>query len=270
MDQLAEGIGGKLRAEDARRRLLRSGTRNFVGPRPAGGAAIAAEGAAGRIEPGDAGNAPVARGGPLPRDAEARVAKRAALLEPARGLAVDTMLAAPGDPGDALPDKRAARRPLDPEQHAVRPGLPAKGLRIILRCRRRGGLKLPALTIGLDPVDQLANLGIAARLFGRRRGAAGHRTLDPEVAGPERLQRGLHLRQEILAIAQQRARGRPQARQQGEPCLQIQTGAGDERRGDCGHVLGEEGDQGRADLPARERLCGFAAHLRVDGRPRPA
>ena len=202
VDQLAERIGGKLRAEHARWFLIRRSARDLVGPRPPGGAAIAAKGAARRIEPGDAGNAPVAGGRALPRHGEARVAEWAAFLEGASGLAVDAMLAAPGDPGDALSHQRATGGAFDPDQYAVRPGLPAKGLRRRFGRRRHGGRGLAALAVSLDPVDQLADLGIAAR-FARRGYPGRHRALDAKVAGSEGLKRSLHFGRQIFAVAQQ-------------------------------------------------------------------
>jgi hypothetical protein len=73
------------------------------------------------------------------------------------------MLAGARDPGDALADQRPARRALDPEQDAVRARLPAKALRAVRDGQRTRRTALAAMAIGLDPVDQLADLRFPAR-----------------------------------------------------------------------------------------------------------
>src|SRR5690606_5188560 len=105
VDQLAQRIGRELGAEHAGRRILQRAPRDLVRAGPARRPAIALEGARRRVEKRKAGNPPVARRRPLPGDGEAGVTERAALLEATGSLAVDAMLAATGDPGDALPDQ---------------------------------------------------------------------------------------------------------------------------------------------------------------------
>ena len=111
--------------------------------------------------------------GPSPATMKRASRNGARFSNAARRLAVDAILAGPGDPGDALADQRAARRALDPDQDAVGAGLPAEAR------RRRGGDRRPRrgdgrvgillLAIGLDPRDQLADLAIRSRPPRRRR-----------------------------------------------------------------------------------------------------
>src|SRR5205085_5739657 len=192
-------------AEHACRHLPGGGTGDLVGTRPSGGAAIAPEGAARRIEPGNAGHPPVAARRSVAGDGEAGVAERASFLERARGLAVDALLARTRGPGDALPDQRAARRALDPEQNPVSPRLPAEAAGTGGRGRLNLTMRVAAVPIGLDPVDQLADLRIADRAF------------DTEVAWAEGGERASHLERQILAMAEQRAGGGPEPGEQSEP-----------------------------------------------------
>src|SRR6185295_10052852 len=126
VDQLAQRIGRKLGAEQPGwpGQIIS----DLVDPRPPRAPAIAEEAAALRIEMGNAGDPPVARRRAAAGDVEARVAERGALFKRPRRLAVDAVMAAPGNRGDALPDQRRTRRAFDPDEDAVGAGFPAKAL----------------------------------------------------------------------------------------------------------------------------------------------
>ena len=130
-------------------------------------------------------------------DAEAGVAERRALLERARRLAVDAMMARPGDRGDALrrPAARAAR--LRPSR--MMPSVPVsqrKPSACSAGANGAAGGAPRARAEGLDPRDQLADLRIrsarpappaSGRRFGRRAFA------EHEIARAEGAERVLDL-----------------------------------------------------------------------------
>jgi hypothetical protein len=263
VDQLAQRIGGKVGSEQPGRRLRgRAAMGDLVEPRPARAAAIAEEIALGGVEEGDSRNPPVARGGAAAGDAEARVAERRAFLERAGGLAVDPILAALGDRGDALADQRPARRALDPEDHPVGPGLP---LEFVDRHRlggRGGAGGVAAAAEILDPRDEVADLRLAP-LRGRAESPESGSDLaaQREIAGAEAGQGVDHVRRKVAAVAQQAARDRPEARQKLEPASESSRAPASRGAGHRRLVLGEEGERRRADSPAGERPGDLAPRL---------
>ncbi len=220
---------------------------DLVEPGPARASAIAEEIALGGVEEGHARDPPVARRGAAAGDAEAGVAERRPFLERARRLAVDPILAAFGDRGDALADQRAARRALDPEDHPVGAGLPLELLDRSGLGRFGGRHRVAAAAEILDSGDKVANLGLAA--FGRRAellsGRGGDLAAEREIAGAEAGESVDDVGGQVAAVAKQAAGDRPEARQQVEPFVRAEPGAAEQRRGDCGQILGEEGERGR-------------------------
>src|SRR5205085_2992173 len=201
-------------------------------------------------------------------DVEAGVAERGALVEGAGGLAVDPVLPAFGDRGDALPDEGTAGGAGDPDDHSVGAGLPLEAVDPLGRVERLGGGRRSGggavSAEGFDPRDEVANLRFALRhlrvadglLFGGRR---GDRPGEGEVGGPEAGQRNLHFGCEVAAVAEQASRDRAEAWEEIEPLCRAEADGGEERRGDADMIVAEEADQARRDSSAGERLGRLAA-----------
>jgi hypothetical protein len=146
MDQLAKSVGSERAAEEARVPRLRAGIRLVRGGTP---------GAAAKAEKCPAWGRRMA----LPTGAIGRKRRRSGN---GKGR-VPERLAAPEcsgrlgkhpehhGTGDVLPDERGAGRAFHPKDEALRICLPAEAL-------RRGHFRLLRLPIGVDSVDQLANL----------------------------------------------------------------------------------------------------------------
>ena len=178
-------------------------------------------------------------------------------------------------PGPAIaamlcPTRAPARRALDPEHDAVGAGLPAEAL-------GRGRRLRPARAAARSPrclrkasirstSSRICDSLCSRRGMRRRRGRLGrHARFEHEIARPEGAQRMLHLGVEILAVAEQGARGRAEPGQQRQPVLAAEPAPGDQRRRDRRAVLGEESEQIGRDRPPGER----AGRLPADRRDRP-
>ena len=164
-------------------------------------------------------------------------------------------MAALGDRGDALADQRPARRALDPQYHSVRAGLPLELLDRRRLDRRGGPGRVAAAAEILDPGDEVADLGLAALGRGAerppRRGG-GDFAAQSEIAGAEAGEGVDDVGRQVAAVAEQAAGDRAEARQQLEPFVGVEPGAGEQGRGDGGQILGEEGERGRADPASGE------------------
>ena len=232
VDQLAQRIGGELGAEHAGRPGEIVG--DLVDPRPPRGAAIAEEAAALRgrnRERRKSASRP--RPGPSPATLK-RASRNGARFSnaPAAWPSTPIMAAArrstamlcptSGPRGAPSTQSRMPSVPVSQRKPSTcSPGTNGRGRRMALALAPEG----------LDPGDQLADLRIRSARAGIGGAAGSRRPTAPfsstKSLGPKALQRVLHLGIEILAVAQQRARGGPEPRQQGEPGLAVEPRLGE-------------------------------------------
>ena len=291
VDQLAQRIRREASAEQADRVGLRRAARDLVDSRTARASAVTEEASLSRIEKWHARYAPVARSGTASGDTETRVAERSSLLERARRLPVDSVLAELGDRRDSLTDQRSARGSVDPDDHPVGARLPLEAVGFHDSGARRNCAGLALAAESLDARDEIANLGFAALASGARarkrrldcehmNGSVGNWRLagggffdcsgEGEIARSKTGQAILHGGRKVAPVTEQTATGRAEPREQIEPRLGIEPNAADQRRRDSGKIFSEETDQPRRDSVPAKRSGRFLAHRHRNRFARPA
>ena len=171
------------------------------------------------------------------------------------------MLAGAGDRGDALADQRLARRALDPAQDAVGAGLPAEAFgRLGLDDGARGlEILLLVPAIGLDPLDQLADLRIRAAAPAPWRGCGTARS---RGRGRWRRTRPAPCSTSGGRSRRWRSRARAAGPSRGSTAShspRLEPGAGDQRRRDRRHCPRRRRRAGRARRQAGQRARRLAA-----------